>query len=451
MDKDIKKLIKKGESELVEFKKSFDNEAIETISAFSNTVGGKILVGVSDSGNIIGISIGKGTLERLANKIQQETDPKVYPSITMKKIDGKTIIVIQVMPSPDKSVLAFGRPYKRVGKSSFKMSKDEYEFLILEKHKDKLQFDKQSCKGATLKDVDVAQVKNFLKKIVFERRLYLDLKISAKDVLKRLDLIVNNKLTNAAMLLFGKNTQKFFSQAKLKCARFKGISPIEFIDMKVFGGNLFQQRDDALEFIKEHIKLHAEIKGTERIEKWEYPIEAIREAITNAICHRDYGIASNIQIRVFDDRMEIWGCGHLPNPLIPEDLKKKHKSILRNPLIGKCFFLMKYIEEWGTGTNRMVKTCLKEGLPEPIFEETSGDFLVTFRKYRISEESFKELNERQKKIVDYLRENKKINRRTCMGLLNTSKDTAVRELVSLQEKSLIMRNGKGKNVYYYLA
>ena len=149
--------------------------------------------------------------------------------------------------------------------------------------------------------------------------------------------------------------------------------------------------------------------------------------------------------------MEIWGCGHLPNPLIPEDLKKKHKSILRNPLIGKCFFLMKYIEEWGTGTNRMVKTCLKEGLPEPIFEETSGDFLVTFRKYRISEESFKELNERQKKIVDYLRENKKINRRTCMGLLNTSKDTAVRELVSLQEKSLIMRNGKGKNVYYYLA
>ena len=276
MDKDIKKLIKKGESELVEFKKSFDNEAIETISAFSNTVGGKILVGVSDSGNIIGISIGKGTLERLANKIQQETDPKVYPSITMKKIDGKTIIVIQVMPSPDKSVLAFGRPYKRVGKSSFKMSKDEYEFLILEKHKDKLQFDKQSCKGATLKDVDVAQVKNFLKKIVFERRLYLDLKISAKDVLKRLDLIVNNKLTNAAMLLFGKNTQKFFSQAKLKCARFKGISPIEFIDMKVFGGNLFQQRDDALEFIKEHIKLHAEIKGTERIEKWEYPIEAIR-------------------------------------------------------------------------------------------------------------------------------------------------------------------------------
>jgi len=99
---------------------------------------------------------------------------------------------------------------------------------------------------------------------------------------------------------------------------------LEFIDMKVFGGNIIAQREDALEFVKEHIKLHAEIKETERVERWEYPIEALREAITNAICHRNYKISSNVQIRIFDDRVEVWSCGSLPKPLTIEDLKKKH-------------------------------------------------------------------------------------------------------------------------------
>jgi len=137
-----------------------------------------------------------------------------------------------------------------------------------------------------------------------------------------LNLIKKDKLTNAAILLFGKNPQKFSLQAETRCARFKGTEPLEFIDMKVFGGNIIDQREDALEFVKEHIQLHAEIKGIERIEIWEYPIEAIREAATNALCHRNYKISSNVQIRIFDDRIEIWGCGPLPEPLTVEDLKK---------------------------------------------------------------------------------------------------------------------------------
>ncbi len=146
--------------------------------------------------------------------------------------------------------------------------------------------------------------------------------------------------------------------------------------------------------------------------KWEYPIEAIREAITNAICHRDYKIASNVQVRIFDDRLEVWGCGPLPEPLTVEDLKKEHRSILRNPLIGRCFFLAKFIEEWGTGTNKIIEKCLEHGLqeslapfqtlieqsslslPEPLFEETSGSLVVTFRKYEISDEIIKKLPDR---------------------------------------------------------
>jgi len=247
------------------------------------------------------------------------------------------------------------------------------------------------------------------------------------------------KLTNAAVLLFGKNPQKFFLQAETRCARFKGTKPLEFIGMKVFPGNIIDQRDDAVEFVKEHIKLHAEIKGTERVERWEYPIEAVRESITNAICHRDYRIASNVQVRIFDDRIEIWGVGPLPEPLTIEDLKRKHRSILRNLLIGKCFFLIKFIEEWGTGTNRIIEWCLKYGLPEPIFEEASGSLVVTLRKYRISEEELEKLNERQRKVIEHLKVYKRISRSKYAKLIGCSERTAFRDLGELTKNKVVIR------------
>ena len=153
---DLKKLISKAESEIIEFKKSTGEwkEIIETISAFSNTEGGKIVIGVSKSGKLFGVDIGKDTIEHLTNQISQNTDPKVHPRITLEKIKGRTIIIIEVKESSDHLVLAFGRPFKRVGKSTIRMSKDEYEKLILEKHKDKLRLDNQICKEASLKDID---------------------------------------------------------------------------------------------------------------------------------------------------------------------------------------------------------------------------------------------------------------------------------------------------------
>jgi len=189
---------------------------------------------------------------------------------------------------------------------------------------------------------------------------------------------------------------------------------------------------------------------TLRVERCEYPIEAIREAVTNAICHRNYKISSNVQIRVFDDRIEIWGCGPLPEPLTVEDLRKKHDSVLRNPLIGKCFFLIKYIEQWGTGTNRMIERCQNYRLPEPAFEEIGGSFVVTIRKYKISEEIMKGLLEEEKIIMNYLKTENKINRKIGMQLLGVLKSTLLRIFKSLEKKGLIKKGGKGKNIYYML-
>lgn len=343
-------------------------------------------------------------------------------------------------------------PYKRVGKSTLLMSKDEYERVILEKHKDKLYFDSQICKETTLGDIDNIKVKRFLERASFERRLDINPDINPKETLGKLNLIKKDKLTNAAILLFGKNPQKFFLQAETRCARFKGTEPLEFIDMKVFGGNIIDQREDALEFVKEHIQLHAEIKGTERIERWEYPIEAIREAVTNALCHRNYKISSNVQIRVFDDRIEIWGCGPLPEPLTVENLRKKHDSVLRNPLIGRCFFLIKYIEQWGTGTNRMIKKCLSSGLPEPLFEEISGNLVVTFRG-KITKEYLEglELNKRQIVAMEYIKKIGKITNKNYREIFpEISNETARFDLNTMVKKRLLNKRGEKKGVYYTL-
>ena len=444
---EVEELIGKGESETIEFKEKFDNEAIETAVAFANTNGGIILIGVFDKGGIKGVEVGRDTIEKITNKILQATDPKMYPKISIREVNDNRIIVIGAEESNLKPCFAFGRAFKRVGKSTVKMGKDEIEKLILERKK--IYWDEQICEGAKLEDIDKEKVRWFLRKTKYERNFDVSVETPVEEALERLELIKNGKLTNAAILLFGKNPQKFFLQAETRCARFKGTKPLEFIDMKVFPGDIIDQRDDAIEFVKEHIKLHAEIKGTERVERWEYPIEAVRESITNAICHRDYRIASNVQVRIFDDRIEIWGVGPLLEPLTIEDLKRKHASILRNLLIGKCFFLIKFIEEWGTGTNRIIEWCLKYGLPEPIFEEISGSLVVTIRKYHISDEILEKLSERQKKILEYLKRQGRITRKECMKLLNTSKDTAFRDLMVLHEKGIVERRGKGKNVEYF--
>ena len=383
--------------------------------------------------------------------IIDNTEPKIYPEISTLKTGDKNLILISVKPSPQKPHTANGRPFKRVGKNTKAMSQGEYESLLLEKNKDKMQFDAFECKGAKLVDIDQVKVKWFLRKAKAERNFDIEPETPVKEALVRLGLIKNGKITNAAILLFGKNPQKIFLQAETRCARFKGIEPLEFIDMKVFGRNILDQRDDVVEFIKEHIKLHAKIVEMERAEKWEYPIEAIREAVTNALCHRDYQISSNVQVRIFDDRIEVWGCGPLPKPLTIDDLKKKHDSVLRNPLIGRNFFLIKFIEQWGTGTNRIIEECLKHGLPEPLFEEITENLVITFRKYKISEEEMQKLNERQKKAMEYLKIHKKITRSEYVKLTNSAERTAFRDIEELYKSKIITRKGTGKQTYYELA
>jgi ATP-dependent DNA helicase RecG len=333
----LKQFITQGENQTVEFKSSLKlmNEIGETISALANTSGGVILIGVSDDGNLLGVDIGKKTMEDLANFIKENTDPKIYPDIKPLKIDDKKIIAISLTETEEKPVFFKDRAFQRVGKTNQRISASKIRELA-KQERIKLHWDEKICESSALEDIDEEKVKWFLQKARYERRLEINPNTSVKEALERLELTRNGRVTNAAVLLFGKNPQKFFLQVKLRCARYKGVTPITFIDLKVIEGNIIDQIEASEKFVLSHIKRAAKIVGFSREEAWEYPPSALREAIVNAVCHRDYSSTSDITIGILDSRIEISNPGRLPEPLTPALLKQKHKSIPRNPLIANA-------------------------------------------------------------------------------------------------------------------
>ena len=457
--KEVENLIKQGESQRLEFKTTFSDlkRVVEIVASFANTDGGVLIIGVSNGGSIKGLDVGKQTIERLINTITDNTDPTIYPKVSIHKLEGKKIILTEIDESINKPHLAFGRSFKRIGNVTKLMKRDEYERLLLRKERDKLQFDSQICKEVTVKDIDKGKVGWFLRKAKFERKLGIEPQIPPREALRKLNLLTNEGLTNAAILMFGKEPQKSFIQSEVRCARFKGTKAVKpFVDMKVLEGTVYEQIDQEEKFVLFNMRKSAWLESgkIERQEKWEYPPDAIREAITNAIAHRDYFPSANVQIRIFDDRIEIWNPGTLPEGLTIEKLKGKHESKPRNKLIANLFFLIKYIEQWGTGTNEIIDECIAHGLPEPLFEDTGSSFIVTFRKSKLTSEFLEGLglNKRQEKAIEHLKGNKRITSKEYAKLFNITERTARNDIKTLINKNVIMRRGKGdKNTYYILA
>ena len=453
----IKNLIEKGESQTLEFKKSLaeKNEILETISAFANTEGGNIYVGVEENRNgsikeVIGINTKGKIIEYLVSEIKQNTDPVIFPSVKVENIQNRKILLIKIQENPIKPVFAKGKIYRRVGRTNQKLSSLEIRELTRESID--YNFTELICKECGIEDVDEKKIKKFIEKAKEERNSNIEYK-SKENFLEKTRLLIDKGLNYSAILLFGKEPQKFVLQSEVRCGRFKGIKPLEFEDMEVISGTLIEQLERVMEFIKRNLKMEATFdEGIERREKWEYPLLAVKEGVTNAICHRDYSSNANVQVRIFDDRLEIWNPGNLPKGLTVEKLKSRHESKPKNKLIAKCFFLIKYIEHWGTGTNRMIELCLKHGLPEPEFEDIETSFIVTIRKDIYIEEYLRKLglNERQIKTVKYVKEKKDITRKDYEKLNNVSRRTAIRDLNELINKNILKAVGTTDNKKYLL-
>jgi len=253
--------------------------------------------------------------------------------------------------------------------------------------------------------------------------------------------------------LFAKNPQSPLTQATVHCGRFRGKTTI--IDDRLISGSIIHQVDEVMDFIRKNIKVEYRISGKpQREEIWDYPLDALREAVTNAICHRDYSQLSDIQIIIYDDFIQIWNPGFLPFGMTIDDLYDPlHTSKPRNKLIAQIFYDIGFIERYGSGIQRMIDECEKMKIPEPEFAEKYSGFTITFRKDIFTREylSNLKLNERQIEAVIYVRKRRTITNHEYQIKFKVSKRTATNDLDDLMKKGLFQKTGtRGRGTYYTL-
>lgn len=457
MGKDVEELIKLGESVRVEFKEMLPRKTdlARAISSFANSEGGTLLIGVNDPGKVIGTQYSEELNRIITDVASSSCEPPVRVKIDSLEIDGKTVISVSV-PKCEELCSAGGRFFIRVGSTIRRLTPREIRKLMFEKGM--VDFDEIPVDGATLDDIDEERVRWFLRKARAERNYDVDPDTEMKEVLERLNLLEEGKLTTAAVLMFGKDPQVRILQSKIRCARFKGTDGMDYIDMKVLKGTIPELREDAIKFIMQHTRHAVFFDANRRYDRWEYPFRALEEALSNALAHRDYFSKADIQLSIYDNRIEIWNPGELPGPLTLADLKRKHKSIPRNKLLAGTLFLIGYIEEWGRGTNRIVEECLRHDLPEPEFQLLSGGLEVTIcgpgkdfeKTVEQTAHHSLDVNQRQKKAITYLNKNDTVTTLEYCKINRIGTTLAKRELNDMRNKGIIRRVGKGRATHYVL-
>jgi predicted HTH transcriptional regulator len=249
-----------------------------------------------------------------------------------------------------------------------------------------LPFDVTFNRYAGFDDLDEEKIKNFVYIAHKKRAFPFTHDTDIKTILTHLNLIDNDRITNAAILLFGKKPQRYFITSEVRCAHFHGYDKVKPIpNYQVYKGDIFQLITQAVNFVLSNIAVStsARDKGVVVDVRYELPVSAVTEAIVNAVAHRDYTSNASVQVMLFKDRLEVWNPGHLPYGMTVEKLKKKHTSIPVNPLIAEPLYLAGTIERMGTGTGDIIKQCKKAGLSPPEFVEEE-DFRVVLWRNRQS-------------------------------------------------------------------
>ncbi|MDP3938665.1 MAG: ATP-binding protein [Deltaproteobacteria bacterium] len=320
-----------------------------------------------------------------------------------------------------------------------------------------LPFDASACDGATMDDLSDEKLRWFLGTARRERNYALPGKTPREKALRHLNLIDRGHPTHAAVLLFGEEPQRFLIASEVKCLHFHGTEVRKPIpSYQVFKGTVFDLVDQAVDFVLSKV---ARSVGTREHSvqapvEYELPKEAVREAIVNAVAHRDYASNASVQVMLFADRLEVWNPGELPPSLTPELLRGPHASIPRNPLIAEPLFLARYIEKAGTGTLDMIARCREAGLPEPDFEQRAGQWVVTLWRDWLTEQAMSrmDLSDKQKQGIAFVKANGRITNRDYRELTGAIIRTASRDFEDLVSKGILGKVGTtGRSAHYVLA
>lgn len=393
--------------------------------------------GIKNNGELVGQTVTESTIREISKTISDHIEPKIFPKINELILEGKKCVHIEFSGN-NVPYYAYGRVYIRVGDEDRQLSAKEIERIILEKNKEMLAWDKEICTDAKISDISKSRLKWFLQKTgkSFD---------SVENSLKKLHLLLQGELLNTAVILFAKNPEKFFPNAKLRCAVF-GETTAVTIDMQDYEGDLFSLIEKAEKYILENIHTGMRVEGLYRVDVPEIDKEAFREAIINAFCHRDYYLYDSVNIAIFKDRLEVRSPGLLYGGLTVEKIMQAEVSERRNELLAEMFHQIHFIEKWGRGIGLMLS---KE--PDTSFKEVGRQFIVVFkRKNVVSEKVTEKVTENQQKILSLIEKNKNITVVELAHLIRISRKSVLENIAKLKRKGVLKRIGPDKGGYWEL-
>lgn len=410
---ELTQLIAPGESEQIEFKRSTGTraEGARTVCAMLNGTGGFVFFGVNDRGELVGQDVTARTMEDIAQELRR-IEPPAFPDINVVPLEnGRSVIVLRVPRGGSGPYTYDGRPYTRQGPTTSVMLQGRYEQLLLARMHATHRWENQPAQGLNVSDLDHSEIIVTVEEAIRRQRLEDPGTRAADELLLGFGLILDGQLLNAAVALFGKTERLLpnYPQCSMRLARFRGTDKTEFVDNRQEVGNAFDLLKRAQRFLRDHLPVAGRVvPGVfERVDEPLYPPEALREALANGLCHRDYSIPGGaVSVAIYDDRLEISSAGRLPFDITLDDLKRPHQSRPVNPLIAQAFYRRGLIESWGRGTLKMAELTDRAGLVPPEFESTGNDVLVRFRPIRYVPPTRvnRELTSLQREILQVLAE-----------------------------------------------
>jgi predicted HTH transcriptional regulator len=438
---DIRALLRGTEGKTLEFKRDLSSprNIVRTVVAFANSAGGSLVIGVEDgSRTVVGVTDALDQEERLASILSDSISPRLVPDIEIVAWRNLQMLAVSIYPGPSRPyrVSAEGADgvYVRVGSTNRRA--DAALAAELGRSARGEGFDEQPFPEATADGIDLASAAQDFEGI---RRI-------GKRDLETLRLLVRHQghLVPSAggVLLYGSDRSDHFPDAGFRAARFKGTDRTSIIDTKDFSAApLPVQVELVMEFVQRHVVERLAIDGVRNESWWEYPLVAVREAVTNAAVHADYSQSgSPLRLSIFDDRIEIENPGLLVPGLAVPDLFTG-VSRLRNRVIGRVFRELRMIEQWGSGIQRMVRACREAGLPEPRFEEVGTHFRVTLYSGRADAKPV--LDEVDERLIEALRADDGLATSELAELVDRTPRAVRTRLARLVELGLVVELGSG--------
>lgn len=452
--REIERVVARGESTQVEFKLSTGqrSDAARAACGMLNGNGGFVLFGVTDDGRIVGQQVSAGALEDVARELQRISPQPLLAPETVPLDGGRAVILIRV-PRGEGPYTYDGRPYMRVGPTTVHMAPEHFQRLLVERMHSSQRWETQVARGATFEDLDAEEVIRTADEAVRRNRLADPLTRRIEDLLLGFGLLRDGEPLNGALVLFGRHERllPLFPQCTLRMARFRGSEMGEFLDMRQETGNAFQLFAKARAFLRDHLPVAGRIVPGlfDRVDDPLYPPVALREALANAFCHRDYAVhGGSVGIALFDDRLEISSTGPLRFGLRPADLLVPHPSLPWNPTIASVFYLRGIIEKWGRGTIKIDELTQRAGLVRPEFHERAGEVVVRFfaRGYVPPTRVSHQLTELQRELLALISELGPSSSVTLQSKLSTplSYGYVIRHLAQLESFGLVDRMGAAR-------